>query len=144
MRKFIFSIITIIAIASCSDVEDNTPMVPVDDDFDPMEMGVTLIKEGTLMGVGHTVSGDVKVYNSAGQLVVVFDPFSSQNGPDLKVYLSKDDKAIEYMNLGALKSTTGKQSYDVSGMPDLDQYKYVMVWCQEFSVLFGIAELQMP
>ncbi|HMG89340.1 MAG TPA: DM13 domain-containing protein [Chryseolinea sp.] len=144
MKTFIFSIITIIAITSCGEVDDNTPMVPVDDDFDPMEMGTTLIKKGTLMGIGHTVTGDVKVYNSAGQLVVVFDPFSSQNGPDLKVYLSKDEKAMEYLNLGALKSTTGKQSYDVSGMPNLDQYKFVMVWCQEFSVLFGIAELQMP
>jgi len=144
MRTFNFSIIAIIVIASCSEAEDNTPMVPVDDDFDPMEMGVTLIKKGMLMGVGHSVTGEVKVYNSAGQLVVIFDPFSSQNGPDLKVYLSKDDQAMEYLNLGALKSTTGKQSYDVSGMPNLDEYKYVMVWCQEFSVLFGIAELHLP
>ena len=144
MRKFNFSIIAIIVIASCSEVEDNTPMVPVDDDFDPMEMGATLVKKGTLMGVGHSVTCDVKVYSSTGQLVVVFDPFSSQNGPDLKVYLSKDEQAMQYLNLGALKSTTGKQSYDVSGMPNLDQYKYVMVWCQEFSVLFGIAELQLP
>jgi hypothetical protein len=144
MRTFIFAIITLIVVSSCSEVEDNTPMIPVDDDFDPVEMGATLIRKGTLMGVGHTVTGNVNVYNSTDQLVVVFDPFSSQNGPDLKVYLSKDEKAMEYLNLGALKSTTGKQSYDVSGMPNLDQYKYIMVWCQEFSVLFGIAELQHP
>ncbi|HEX6889189.1 MAG TPA: DM13 domain-containing protein [Chryseolinea sp.] len=144
MRTFIFSIITLIVIASCSEVEDNTPMIPVDEDFDPMEMGATLVRKGTLMGVGHTVTGEVKVYNSGGQLVVVFDPFSSQNGPDLRVYLSKDENATEYLNLGALKSTTGKQTYDVNGMPNLDQYRFAMVWCQEFSVLFGIAELQQP
>lgn len=144
MRTFIFSIITLIVIASCSEVEDNTPMIPVDEDFDPMEMGATLVRKGTLMGVGHTVTGEVKVYNSSGQLVVVFDPFSSQNGPDLRVYLSKDENATEYLNLGALKSTTGKQTYDVNGMPNLDQYRFAMVWCQEFSVLFGIAELQQP
>lgn len=51
---------------------------------------------------------------------------------------------MEYLNLGALKSTTGKQSYEVSGKPNLDQYKFVIVWWQEFSVLFGIAELRMP
>jgi Electron transfer DM13 len=144
MRMLIFSIIVIVIAASCNEEENNTPTLPVDDDFDPMETGAMLIKEGTLMGVGHSVSGNVKVYDSGGQLTVVLDPFSSQNGPDLKVYLSKDEKAIEYMNLGALKSTTGKQSYAVSGMPNLDQYKFVMVWCQEFSVLFGIAELKMP
>jgi hypothetical protein len=144
MRRFIFSIIAIVIAASCSEEDSITPTVPVDDDFDPMEMGAMLIKEGTLMGVGHSVSGNVRVYDSGGQLTVVLDPFSSQNGPDLKIYLSKDEQAMEYLNLGALKSTTGKQSYEVSGMPNLDQYKFVMVWCQEFSVLFGIAELHMP
>jgi hypothetical protein len=50
--------------------------------------------------------------------------------------------STKYINLGALKSTTGKQSYDVTGMPDLAEYKFVLVWCQQFSVLFGKAELQ--
>ncbi len=72
----------------------------------------------------------------------MLDPFMSQNGPDLKVYLSTDQNAAQYINLGPLKSTTGKQSYDVTGMPDLDQYKFVLVWCQEFSVLFGKAEMK--
>jgi hypothetical protein len=141
MKKLLI-LVLIVMTAACSDEEENTPNVPVDDDFDPTEMNVTLIKEGLLMGVGHAVTGEVKVYSSGGQLIVVLDPFSSQNGPDLKVYLSKDEKATEYLNLGALKSTNGKQSYEVSGAPDLTQYKYVMVWCQQFSVLFGIAELE--
>jgi hypothetical protein len=144
MRTLIFAIVTMMLVASCNEAEDNTPVGPVDDDFDPMEMQAVLIKQGTLMGFGHSVSGDVKVYGSEGRLVVVLDPFSSQNGPDLKVYLSKDEKASEYLSLGALKSTNGKQSYDVSGMPNLDQYKFVMIWCQQYSVLFGLAELQMP
>ena len=41
-----------------------------------------------------------------------------------------------------MKSTIGKQSYEVTGMPDLDEYKFVLVWCEQFSVLFGKAELQ--
>lgn len=127
---------------SCSEEDNNTPTQPVDDPFDPMEMNITLLKQGTLMGVGHTVSGTVKVYDDDGKKVVVLDPFTSQNGPDLKVYLSTDQNATQYVNLGALKSTTGKQSYDVTGMPDLDQYKFVLIWCQEFTVLFGKAELQ--
>jgi len=133
-----FLVMTILA---CSD-DDNTPTALIDDPFDPMETSVTLLKEGTLIGVGHTVNGTVKIYDDAGKKVVVLDPFNSQNGPDLKVYLSTDQNATQYINLGALKSTTGKQSYDVSGMPDLAQYKYVLVWCQEFSVLFGKAEMK--
>ena len=143
MRILSFSILTILAVA-CSDVEENTPVAPVKDDFDPMAMSVGLSREGKLMGVGHSVTGDVKVYDSNGALVLVLDPFTSQNGPDLKVYLSKDQQATDYINLGPLKSVNGKQSYDISGMPDLNQYKYVMIWCQKFSVLFGIAELKLP
>lgn len=137
-------ILAIIALISCSETEDNTPANPIDDDFDPTGMQVTLVRKGTLMGIGHAVEGSANVYSDAGELVLVLDPFMSQNGPDLRVYLSKDEKASEYLNLGPLKSTTGKQSYDISGMPDLDQYKFAMIWCQEFSVLFGVAELQQP
>lgn len=140
--KKIFSILVIVISFSCSDEDDATPTAPIDDPFDPTEMQVILLKQGALSGVGHTVSGTVKVYDDAGKKVVVLDPFTSQNGPDLKIYLSKDQDATQYINLGALKSTTGKQSYDVSGMPDLAEYKFVLVWCQEFSVLFGKAELQ--
>lgn len=141
MKKIIILLLVVFSI-SCSEEENNTPTQPVDDPFDPMEMDVTLLKQGTMMGVGHTVSGTVKVYDGDGKKVVVFDPFESQNGPDLKVYLSTDENATKYVSLGALKSTTGKQSYDVDGMPDLAEYKFVLVWCQEFSVLFGKAELQ--
>jgi hypothetical protein len=142
--KKLMRILAIIVLISCSETEDNTPANPIDDDFDPTGMQVTLVRKGTLMGIGHAVEGSANVYSDAGQLVLVLDPFMSQNGPDLKVYLSKDEKASEYLNLGPLKSTTGKQSYDISGMPDLDQYKFAMIWCQQFSVLFGVAELQQP
>jgi hypothetical protein len=141
MKKIIILLLVVFSI-SCSEEENNTPTQPVDDPFDPMEMDVTVLKQGTMMGVGHTVSGTVKVYDGDGKKVVVLDPFESQNGPDLKVYLSTDENATKYVSLGALKSTTGKQSYDVDGMPDLAEYKFVLVWCQEFSVLFGKAELQ--
>lgn len=142
--KKLMRILAIIVLISCSETEDNTPANPIDDNFDPTGMQVTLVRKGTLMGIGHAVEGSANVYSDAGQLVLVLDPFMSQNGPDLKVYLSKDEKASEYLNLGPLKSITGKQSYDISGMPDLDQYKFAMIWCQQFSVLFGVAELQQP
>jgi hypothetical protein len=72
----------------------------------------------------------------------LLDPFSSQNGPDLRVYLSKDANASSYISMGKLKSTTGKQSYEVPGNPDVADYKYIMIWCEQFTVVFGRAELQ--
>jgi len=123
---------------SCEE-ENNTPTKPIDDDFMPMPDAE--VKQGSLMGVGHSVSGTVMVYDENGTKTLVLDPFTSQNGPDLKVYLSNDTKATQHISLGALKSTTGKQSYPISGMPDFTQYKYVLIWCEQYSVLFGKAEL---
>ena len=138
MKKLFFLFVMLISF-SCSEEENNTPTAPIDDNFDPGQ--ATLLKQGTLMGVGHSVSGTAKVYDENGKKTVVLDPFSSQNGPDLKIYLSKDENASQYISLGAMKSTTGKQSYEITGMPDLAEYKFVLVWCQQFSVLFGKAEL---
>jgi hypothetical protein len=140
MKKFV-AILVLLMSVSCHE-EDNTPTAPVNDTFDPMEENVKELKKGTFTGVGHSVSGTATVYDDAGKLVVVLDPFTTQNGPDLKLYLSTDQNATQYINLGDLKATTGKQSYDVTGSPDLSQYKFILIWCQDFSVLFGKTELQ--
>jgi hypothetical protein len=138
MKKL--GILLIITILSC-EAEDNTPTKPVDDTFDPTT--ATKLKMGSFVGVsGHSVSGMATTYDDNGTKVVVLDPFTSQNGPDLKVYLSKDASASAYINLGDLKSTTGKQSYTVPGSPNLDEYTYVLIWCQEFSVGFGRSDIE--
>ena len=137
--KQIFILFFVIAIASCKE-DEGTPSAPIDDTFDPST--ATLIKSGMLVGVGHTVSGTASIYESAGKKTVLLDPYSSQNGPDLKVYLSKDEKATSYINLGKLKSTDGKQSYEIPDNPDVTDYKFVLVWCEQFTVIFGKAELK--
>jgi Electron transfer DM13 len=95
-----------------------------------------------LEGIGHTVSGTVSVYTQNTNGVILLDPFMSQNGPDLKVYLSEDINATKYISLGKLKSTNGKQSYQVPTGVDLSKYKYVHIWCEAFTVVFGRAEVK--
>ncbi len=126
-------------IISCKE-DDATPTGPINDVFDPTT--ATLLKSGTLVGIGHTVSGTASLYESGGKKVVLLDPYDSQNGPDLKVYLSKDINASSYISLGALKSVTGKQSYEVPGNPDAAEYNYIMIWCEQFTVVFGRAEIK--
>ncbi|MEK6780356.1 MAG: DM13 domain-containing protein [Bacteroidota bacterium] len=137
--KRVFILLVVILLMSCKE-EDATPNGPIDDSFDPSM--ATLLKSGALVGVGHTVSGTAAIYDSAGRKTVLLDPYSSQNGPDLKVYLSKDAGASSYISLGKLKSTNGKQSYEIPGDPDVTDYNYVLVWCEQFSVIFGKAELK--
>lgn len=138
MKKLFFFFI-VAALSSCKE-DDATPTAPIDDNFNPS--AATLLKSGSLAGIGHTVSGTVALYDTGNEKIILLDPFSSQNGPDLKVYLSKDQNASSYISLGILKSTTGKQSYVIPGNPDVTDYNYVMIWCEQFSVVFGRAEIK--
>lgn len=122
------AVLMVIVLVGC-EPDDNTPTLPVDDDFNP-DMA-TKLKMGSFEGVaGHSVAGVPATYD--GKKVLLLGPFSSQNGPDLRVYLSKDAAAGSFINLGRLKSTTGKQSYAIPGNPNLDEYPYVLIWCQQF------------
>ena len=131
-----------IVVLGCT-AENTVPTAPPagpSTSFDPATS--TLLKMGTLAGIGgHSASGKASLYDSGGKKFVFLDPFMSQNGPDLKVYLSKDVSASSYIRLGGLKSTDGSQSYEVPGMPDIGQYTYVHIWCEKFSVEFARAEL---
>jgi len=140
MKKRYLIIGLIIIFVSCAEDENNTPTKPIDDTFDPT--GATLIKEGMLMGSGgYTVMGTATIYLKDGVNVLVLDPFSSSNGPDLRVYLSRDVSASSFLNLGMLKSIMGKQTYVIPGNPDFTEFTHVHVYCQQFSVSFGKAEI---
>ena len=134
------TLLFVLVIGACS-VEDATPTKPTDNQFD--ESAAVLIKQGDFSGIGgHSVSGKVKVYESSGKYTIVLDPYSSQNGPDLKVYLSKDVGASMYINLGPLKSIMGSQSYAIPGNPMINDFTYVHIWCERYSVEFARAALQ--
>ena len=89
----------------------------------------------------HKVSGKVIVLEDGGKRYLRFENFESPNGPDLKVYLSVDDSAGDYVSLGELKGNIGNQNYEISEGSDLEKYDKVLIWCERFSVLFGSAEL---
>ena len=138
MKKLVH-VISFLLVISCKP-EDVTPTTPANSTFDTSK--ATLLKKGDLVGINHTASGVAAVYDSLGKKTVLLDPFSSQSGPDLKVYLSKDVDATDYIRLGQLQSTSGKQSYDVPGNPDINLYHYVHIWCEKYTVVFARAELK--
>ena len=137
MKKLILLIV--LGLVMGCDPEDATPTTPVNDVFD--ETKATLLREGTWMGSGsYNVGGVAQIYDNIGKKVLLLNSFSSSNGPDLKVYLSTTTGATSFVNLGKLKSTSGKQTYDIPDGTDIDQFKFALIWCQQFSVLFGKAE----
>ena len=86
----------------------------------------------------HKTAGEILVVEDGGKKYLRFENFEATNGPDLKVYLSNDLEAKDYVSLGDLKGNIGNQNYGLDDVDVLD-YKYVLIWCEQFSVLFGIA-----
>jgi hypothetical protein len=138
MKKMLF--ISLLSLLFSCETDENTPGIPVNDTFDVSK--ATLIKQGMLEGINHTASGTASIYERDGKHTVVLDPYSSQNGPDLKIYLSKDAEASSYIRLGNLKSTMGKQSYEIPSGTNIDVYDFVHVWCEKYTVVFARAEVK--
>jgi hypothetical protein len=98
---------------------------------------------GVFMGrQNQSVSGEALIVLENGKYALKLMNFKSDNGPDLKVYLSKESTPSSHISLGDLKSTNGNQVYEISGMPDLKQYRYALIHCERFNHLFGSAELK--
>lgn len=100
--------------------------------------------EGTFQGAGdgfHNAEGLARIIAGNEGKILRLEDFKATNGPDLYVYLSSDASAGEYVSLGRLKANTGNQNYEIPEGTDLSKYGTVLIWCQQFSVLFGSAEL---
>jgi hypothetical protein len=108
-----------------------------------------VLLEGEFVGADdfHFGSGRARLIEIVpGELVLHFDGFSVQNGPDLFVYLSPDPTGWteEAVNLGELKATDGSFSYQVPLGIDPADVGSVVIWCRAFSVLFATAALHVP
>lgn len=90
----------------------------------------------------HPASGVVSVLKMGETYTLRYENFKTINGPDLRVYLSTDLKATEFIDLGKLKATEGNVNYTIPPGTDLARYRYALVWCEDFGVLFNSADLQ--
>jgi len=110
-----------------------------------MPLATLTMPMGGFVGVGdgiHDAQGDVLIIETEdGSKFLRFENFKASNGPDLYVYLATDKTANDFVNLGALKGNIGNQNYMIPPGADLSNYDTVLIWCKQFSVLFGSAEL---
>lgn len=137
MRKLSNLTFIFLLFAACSKDETSTAVIN-----DPVVSTGTVLAQGALSGnMNYKVSGIAKLIEDNGVKSVRLENFSSSNGPDLKVYLAKDANASVFINLGNLKSVSGNQNYAVAGMVNASEYKYILIWCQQFGVLFGSAQI---
>lgn len=84
-----------------------------------------------------------------GVIEVQFTDFEVTNGPDLEVWLSAhpapassaDVKGAAFLSLGRLKGNVGDQAYPLPAGTDPGAYGSVVIWCEQFGVLFSPAPL---
>ena len=115
------------------------------------------VTTGAFHQVAHATKGTATIAeDSQGNRTLTLRGFKTSDGPQLRLYLYKaedvKDNATakklvagkQFVNLGALKSTSGTQTYSVPKGIDLWQYLAVGVWCDKFDVNFGTAPLSSP
>ncbi len=109
----------------------------------PAPSGPVLLGAGQFVGLaGHSGTGDAGIFqNPDGSLVLRFENFDIQNGPDLEVYLvpgaDQTSLAEGSIHLGALKGNIGDQNYELPPGTELAPGAYTaLVWCEAFSVEF--------
>jgi len=111
------------------------------------------IYTGKLEGKAHATSGRATIYEATeGQRYLRLSDFTTSNGPDVHVLLARAgdqglDQAIVRGNLdgfelGALKGNQGDQNYDLPANADLNQYRAVVIYCERFHAVFGVARLE--
>ena len=110
-----------------------------------MPSSTLVIPMGNFVGVGdgiHDAQGEVLIIEADdGSKFLRFENFRASNGPDLFVYLATDETASDFVNLGMLKGNVGNQNYLIPPGVDLANQDTVLIWCKQFSVLFGSAKL---
>jgi Electron transfer DM13 len=101
---------------------------------------------GNFTGAGdgiHNAAGTAKVVALGdGSKILRLENFRSTNGPNVHVYLSTDKRPSDYVDLGKIKANNGNQNYNIPNGTDLNKDRFVLIWCKDFSVLFGSAELR--
>jgi hypothetical protein len=110
--------------------------------------GNVLLSRGRFESLEHGTTGVAQVIEvSGGQRVLTLTGFETDNGPDLRVYLStadanQDSPGDEFVDLGGLKGNVGDQQYEIPRGTNLERLTKAVVWCRAFSVGFGAAPLR--
>jgi hypothetical protein len=98
---------------------------------------------GIIVGTtGHPASGMVRIIGAGEKSYLRYEDFKTINGPDIYVYLAKDLAAKDFVNLGRVRATEGDVNYEVPTGVNAGEYRYALVWCKTFGVLFNYADLK--
>lgn len=107
------------------------------------------VATGAFAALSHETTGTASLLRgSDGRHILRFENLSTDNGPDLRVYLTgapadgpPDAFDDDFVDLGPLKGNRGNQNYELPADVDPAQFRSAVIWCRRFSVGFGVAPL---
>ena len=119
----------------------------------PAELQMKVAAKGEFRDAdsAHKGKGLATIFETvAGARVLRFTGFEATNGPDLEVWLVKasgpkvsaDVTASQWLSLGRSKAMSATRTMSFRPKPSSDDYKSVVIWCEQFSVLFSAADLE--
>jgi hypothetical protein len=108
---------------------------------------------GRLEGKAHPTSGRATIYKTPdGPKYLRLTDFTTSNGPDVHVLLARSGDEdlkkeivkdrLDSVELGSLKANQGDQNYDLAKPVDLQKYNAVVIYCERFHAIFGVAPLE--
>jgi hypothetical protein len=150
-KKILITLVIVAAIAIPIGIYTLSPLFVSATVNEPLPATATVPTEKPLSGIltgahdglaNDNAEGNVKVVSlTDGSKILRLENFKSTNGPNVHVYLSTDKRATDYVDLGKLKANNGNQNYDIPAGTDIRKHNIVLIWCKDFSVLFGSAVL---
>lgn len=139
IKKIALFALFAILFSNCSGNDEMETVIEQMENEENNMNGTTFVM-GDFVNGAHPTSGKAAV--NLDKTVLSFRNFKTDNGPKLLVYLATDTNATEFVNLGDLKGISGDFTYSIPQNTDLTKFKVVNIWCVDFSVSFGTAELK--
>jgi len=102
------------------------------------------ISQGSFTGRSeHVTSGEVSIVKTAtGYDLILADNFFLDGAPDPVIGFGNNDKYDTSATFTKLEKKNGRQTYSLPEGFALNTYSQVFIWCGDFSVPLGIANLQ--
>lgn len=118
----------------------------------PAELILTPVASGSFRDAdgAHRGAGQATLLETGGGAKLLrLTEFQVTNGPDLEVWLvahpnpesASDVTGSTWLSLGQLKGNIGDQTYMIPDETDLASFGSVVIWCEQFGVLFSPAAL---